>query len=162
MPLILPDFPPLIPVLGFHHLSLGDIEQVCVDPFPLSTSRPAIMSGLRTFVQRLEEDGVKGKLWIDGSFLTEKIDPKDVDILLLYDGVAYNTGAVAAHDRVDWVIANQKDTLKCDSYILMQYPTGHPLHTEGEWWYAYWHHKWGFSREDDPKAIVVLELGSEP
>jgi hypothetical protein len=120
------------------------------------------MQGLKTFVQRLEEDGVKGELWIDGSFLTEKIDPKDVDVLLRYDGVAYNTGPAAAHKRVDWVIANQKETLKCDSYILMEYPEGHALHTEGKWWYAYWHHKYGFSREGDPKAIVVLELGGEP
>ena len=120
------------------------------------------MQGFKTFVQRLQEDGVKGELWIDGSFLTEKIDPKDVDILLRYDGVAYNTGPVEARDRVDWVIANQKDTLKCDSYVLMEYPEDHPLHTEGVWWYAYWHHKWGFSRDDDPKAIVVLDLGGEP
>ena len=156
------DFPNLIPLLGFHTFTLENIEQVCVDPFPLSTSRLTIMQGLRTFVQRLHEDGVEGQLWIDGSFLTEKIDPKDVDVLLLYDGVAYNAGSKVARDRVDWVIANQKHTLSCDSYVLMEYPKGHSLHTEGEWWYAYWHRQWGFSRDDDPKAIVVLELGGGP
>ena len=63
-------------------------------------------------------------------------------------------------DTVDWVIANQKHTPLCDSYVLMEYPGGHALHTEGEWWYSYWHRQWGFSREDDPKGIVVIDLGS--
>lgn len=147
---------------GFHTLSLDDIEQACVDLFPLSTTRQVIMNGLRTFVQRLVNDGVKGQLWIDGSFLTEKIDPKDVDVLLRYDGAAFNAGPQSLRDTVRWVIANQKHTLLCDSYVLMEYPVGHALHTEGVWWYSYWHRQYGFSREVDPKGIVVIDLGSAP
>lgn len=147
---------------GFHPLSLDDIEQVCVDLFPLSTTRQTIMNGLRAFVQRLVDDGVEGQLWIDGSFLTEKIDPKDVDVLLRYDGAAFNVGPPALQDTVRWVIANQKHTLFCDCYVLMEYPPGHALHTEGVWWYSYWHRQYGFSREIDPKGIVVIDLGNGP
>jgi hypothetical protein len=159
LPLTPPDLPSLFP-LGFHLLTMGDVEQVCVDLFPLSTSRSIIFGGLVTFVTTLEAAGVPGELWLDGSFLTEKIDPKDVDVILKVDAIIYNSGTQEQRDAIDWVIANQKQTLRCDSYALIQYPTTDPLHTEGLWWYSYWLKQWGFSREDDPKGIVVLSLGA--
>jgi hypothetical protein len=157
MPPTPPDYPSLFP-LGFHHLSLSDVEQVCVDLFPLSTTRPEIMNGLRQFVKRMDDARIVGELWLDGSFLTEKIDPKDVDVLLRVDGALYNSGTTEQRQAIDWVIANQKATLKCDSYALMEYAVGDSLHTEGQWWYSYWHRQWGFSRETDPKGIVVISL----
>ncbi len=137
-----------------------NVEQVCVDLFPLSSIRPTIFNGLVTFVQTLESAGVPGELWIDGSFLTETIDPKDVDVILKVDGAVYNSGTAEQRAAIDWVITNQKLTLKCDSYVLFAYPPGDPLHDEGRWWYSYWHKQWGFSREDDPKGIVVVSLGT--
>jgi hypothetical protein len=152
-----PDFPALFPV-GFHELTIETLEQVCVDLFPLSTSRKPIMDGLRQFVGNLAAAGVVGNLWIDGSFLTDKIDPEDVDVILLCDGPLYDRGPSAYQTAVDWVIDNQKATFKCDSYALFQYPPGHALHTDGVWWHAYWLRQWGFSRESDPKGIVVITL----
>lgn len=139
---------------------MGNVEQVCVDMFPLSSVRATIFNGLVTLVQTLETAGVPGHLWIDGSFLTEKIDPKDVDVILKVDGSVYNSGTPEQRAAIDWVNANQKLTLKCDSYALFEYPPGDPLHDEGRWWYSWWHRQWGFSREDDPKGIVVVSLGS--
>lgn len=153
-----PDFPAIFP-LGFHDLTLDGLEQVCVDSFSLSVSRRPIMDGLREFVKTLTDAGQAGKLWVDGSFLTEKIDPDDVDVVLPCDGQSYNSGPPEYRKMVDWVIANQKATLKCDSYVFFEYPQGAPLHVEGEWWRVYWHAKWGFSREEDPKGIVVISFG---
>lgn len=157
-PVAPPDLPPLLP-LGFHDVTIAAVEQLCVTPFPLSASRPTIFKGLISFVQKLEAARVPGSLWLDGSFLTEKINPKDVDVILRVDGSVYNAGTPEQIDAIDWVIANQKLTLKCDSYAFFEYPAGDPLHDEGRWWYSYWHKQWGFSREDDPKGIAVLSLG---
>jgi hypothetical protein len=116
--------------------------------------------GLSTFVQTLDTAKVPGELWLDGSFLTEKINPKDVDVILRVDAAVYNAGTPEQHDAIKWVNANQKLTLKCDSYAFFEYPVGDALHDEGRWWYSYWHKQWGFSREDDPKGIVVIALSS--
>lgn len=156
-PVYPPDFSSLFP-LGFHHVTLANVEQVCVDLFPLSTIRGTIFKGLVTFVATLETAKVAGEIWADGSFLTEKINPKDIDLVLRVDGELYNSGTVEQRQAIDWVIANQKLTLKCNSYVLFEYPVGHPLYDEGQWWYSWWHRQWGFSREDDPKGIVVLSL----
>lgn len=119
------------------------------------------MDGLAQFVQRMIDAKIPGDLWLDGSFLTEKIDPKDVDLVVAIDGDAiYDNGTPEQRAALDWAIANQKATLRCDSYVLMEYPLGHHLRTEGEWWRVYWHKLWGFSREDDPKGIVVVSLGA--
>src|ERR1700676_125563 len=114
-PVAAPDLPSMFPI-GFHHLTMGDVEQVCVELFPLSSSRRVIFAGLVTFVQTLEAAKVPGELWLDGSYLTEKINPKDVDVILKVDAVVYNSGTQEQRDAIDWVIANQKPTLKCDSY----------------------------------------------
>ncbi|MGH6847122.1 MAG: DUF6932 family protein [Methylocella sp.] len=153
-----PDFPCLFP-LGFHHLSMADLERVCVEFFPLSKTRRPIMDGLTEFMQRIVDAKVPGEMWANGSFLTEKIDPKDVDIIVRVNGTIYDNGTAEQRGAIDWAIANQKTTLNCDSYVLMEYPATHPLHVEGKWWYSYWHKQWGFSREDDPKGIVVISLG---
>lgn len=159
MPVAPPDFPCLFP-LGFHRLTMANIEQVCVDQFSLSTTRPAICDGLNVLQTVLELADVSGELWVDGSFITEKINPKDVDIVLRVNGSLYDAGTKDQRNAIDWLIDNQKLTLKCDSYVLFEYPAGHPLHDEGRWWYSYWHKQWGFSRDDDPKGIVVLALGA--
>jgi hypothetical protein len=131
-----------------------------VRQFPLSSIRPKIFDGLGDFTRILERFDVVGEIWVDGSFLTEKINPKDVDVLLKVDGALYNHGTPEQRNAIDWVIDNQKLTLKCDSYVLFDYPPGDPLHTDSQWWYSYWHKQWGFSREDDPKGIVVLTLSA--
>jgi hypothetical protein len=116
------------------------------------------MAGLRLLIDRLVKDGIKGDLWLDGSFTTEKIDPADVDVVLKSPAYDYDAGTAEYRATIDWVISNLKATHKCDSYVLFERQTGDPLYDEWKWWYSYWHVKWGFNREEDPKGIVVIPL----
>ena len=154
-----PDFPSLLE-LGWHRMSLSEVRQLCVDRFPLSASRADLMAGLETVVSRLVTAGIVGDLWIDGSFITEKINPKDTDILLHIDGLSmYECGTHEQRDAIDWIIRNLKNTdLNCDSYHLFTYHIPHLLVDDGEWDRAYWHHKFGFSREIEPKGIVIVSI----
>ena len=79
---------------------MENVEQVCVDPFSLSSTRPIICKGLDVLVTVLELCDVVGELWVDGSFLTEKINPKDVDVVLRVDGALYNSGAASNEMRL--------------------------------------------------------------
>ncbi len=113
------------------------------------------MAGLKQFVERLVNANLTAEVWID---------PNDVDVIVRCDAnEMYDFGTVEQREALDWVIVNQKSTLKCDSYTLFEYPPTHPLHKEGHWWYSYWHVKWGFNRAEDPKGIVVISLdGTAP
>src|SRR5260370_32755257 len=56
-----PEYPPLLPN-GRHALSLAELRALCVDPFPLSATRPRIMAGLEAGWRQLHSAGVDGQL----------------------------------------------------------------------------------------------------
>jgi hypothetical protein len=118
------------------------------------------MVGIETVATRLVAAKIIGKLWIDGSFLTDKINPNDTDVVLEVDASSmYDNGSSEQKDAIDWIIGNLKNTpLKCDSYPLFTYPVPHVLFQEGEWWRSYWTRQFGFSRETDPKGIVIISI----
>ena len=39
-----------------------------------------LMTCLESIIENLCKAGMSGELWVDGSFLTEKIDPDDIDL----------------------------------------------------------------------------------
>ena len=121
------------------------------------------MDGLEVIVKRLVFAGVVGEIWVDGSFVTEKIDPSDVDILLLADGKFFESASQEQQEIMKWVQANLKDSHLCDSQFWVQYDQTHPEHGRSEWFRAYWLKMFGFYRDDGPnqyetKGMVRLVL----
>ena len=87
-----------------------EIRYLCVDDarFHLSNRRAKIMENLETLIGGLRVIGIRGKVWIDGSFLTEKIEPNDVDILLdLEDETVQRLNPQQRAD-VDWLYENKE------------------------------------------------------
>lgn len=154
------EYPPLFPA-GFHPMAVGDLRKKCVDEFPLSTTRATIMDGLEKAIQELRNAGVTGELWVDGSFVTEKIDPEDADVLLHVDATLYDGGDHRLRGAIDHFDSAQlKTTHHCDSYVWREYPMGHPTHNESEWDRAYWIRQFGFSRGTDYKGIVTIAVSA--
>ena len=78
-------FPGLLPA-GFHTKTLEEVKILCVENFPNSTTRSIIFeSFVENFIIPLTNTGLKCDVWVDGSFITEKEDPEDVDILIEYN-----------------------------------------------------------------------------
>ena len=60
---------------GEHEATLDEVEAV----YGLSTDqRKRLMRGLREAASNLEQAGIK-KIWINGSFVTNKAQPNDID-----------------------------------------------------------------------------------
>ncbi len=143
---------------GLHPISLGQVRTMCVTNFPLSTTREPIMIGLERLIGELEGRSVSTEVWIDGSFVTEKINPKDVDVVLCTDSRVYDEGTDQQRSILHTVNANLKKVLGCDSYLFLEYPQGHPLYEEGQRLREYWLWQFGISRSDEPKGIAVVEV----
>ena len=109
-------------------------------------------------LNELGTHGVRADVWIDGSFLTQKIDPEDADIVLCVDHDAYDSGTIEQRQALDWVGSNLKNSLGCDSYLFCTYPDTHPLHWEGQYAWAYWLKQFGFSRGNDLKGVAVVRV----
>jgi hypothetical protein len=76
------EFPHLLPV-GFHRFTLDELPATFVEPFTYSQRRPMLLEGLRKFAVELSALGIKGELWFDGSFVCEKNEPDDVDLVVI-------------------------------------------------------------------------------
>lgn len=145
------DFPPLLPE-GLHTKVLDDLQSLCVDAFPLSSSRPRLMNGLRTLVRNLDGIGVHADLWIDGSFVTAKLNPEDIDVVLCFGGQEELT--VTQYQFLRRLLRAQSTAQAnyarlhygCDFYIA---PEARP---------AYWLRWYGHDRKDNPKGIVIVRI----
>src|SRR5688572_17509862 len=84
-----PDFPPLLQP-GHHQMATDQIRALCVVQFPNSKTRTRLMAGLEQVMGMLESFDVEGELWIDGSFVTQKSDPEDVDLVLRVQASFYD------------------------------------------------------------------------
>lgn len=141
-------------------MSVPELHKLCVDGFPLSTSRNDIMTGLKAVIQHLIDNGVKGSLWVDGSFMTQKIDPGDVDVVLQVEAAFRDTCGPEPATAMDWLSDNLKDSHRCDSYLFTFWPKGHGNYWLGEYAYAYWLRQFGYARKVGSalKGIAVVEF----
>lgn len=78
------DYPPLL-APGRHTLSLSEIKAKCADAFPNSARRRHLLQCLEKFVQAYLTSGICCEIWLDGSFLTTKPDPSDLDVTVILD-----------------------------------------------------------------------------
>src|SRR5688572_7068176 len=93
------EYPPLLQP-GLHAMTLQQVHDACVAPFPLSVRRPMIFQGLTDFFTELSNGGIAGVAWVNGSFLTEKLDPDDCDLVLCMDGPTLDVAPPAIVDLV--------------------------------------------------------------
>ena len=142
------DFPPLLRD-GLHPKVLDDLQSLCVDAFPLSSSRAHLMRGLRALVLALSESGVHADLWIDGSFVTKKLSPSDIDVVL-YVGEELTTTQDKFLRRL-----RSKNAANA-TYSRTHY--GCDFYVTPESMRAYWLRWYGHDRKNHLKGIIVVRI----
>lgn len=152
------EYPPLLP-LGWHPMDMAALRRLCVGRFPMSITRPGIMDGFEVVVSQLNQSGLRMELWVNGSFVTEKLNPSDVDFLARAEGPHIDAATIAQKRVWQWLAQTDlKTPHKYDAYTLSEHPEGHVLGEFSEWRRAYWLRQFGFSRGDDEKGLAVIRL----
>jgi hypothetical protein len=152
------DFPPLLP-LGFHPHDIAALRRRCVTAFPLSITRAQVMTGLEAVLGHLNGMGFKLEAWVDGSFMTQKMNPDDSDVAVRIRGEEYDAASpVQRATFANFVNIDHKPTYRCDIYAFPEYNQGHKLYDHGQWRRAYWLNKFGFNRSEDPKGLAVVTI----
>nr|WP_321472136.1 hypothetical protein [uncultured Paludibaculum sp.] len=118
------------------------------------------MAGLREVLARLAGVGINAEVWVDGSFLTEKIDPDDVDFAIRLIGTEFDTAPQDVVDAVVWAVSDLKTSHRVDGYAWAEWPDDHSEHDFGKERRSYWEKWYGTSRGGNPKGIVVIRLGA--
>lgn len=75
-------FPAIWP-RGFHRVLDSELDKYFAEPFQDSTTRRQLVGQLRLLIGKFRSLGLSGELWIDGSFVTRKPGPKDIDVVFV-------------------------------------------------------------------------------
>jgi hypothetical protein len=148
------EYPPLL-AAGFHRLDAQARQRLCADRFPYSTTRPRILKNVEAIVSDVNVQGIQGEIWVDGSFLTEKLNPDDADIALVIAATALRALTPTQRSYFDaFRKTSLYDRYKIDNYGLA-IDASDP---QGQWLYAYWLRQFGFSRSNEMKGILQISV----
>jgi hypothetical protein len=147
------DFSPIL-AAGIHKRTLEQIRTEFVSPFPDDGQRLRLFALLEQWVTKLHGLNVVAILWIDGSFVTIKPSPNDIDCVLWnpsFSGPVSDAQQVEVSRLVDRAVA--KAQYGVDLYIEL--PTAaDALHRE-----AYWRGLFGFEHNGKyAKGFVELTV----
>ena len=146
------DFPPLLPVAGIYAHTLVDLRTLTVDAFPESERRPALFGTLNIYLELLEAAGLRAVVWVDGSFMCAKLEPDDIDLVILFDASAVDA---LSGDALD-VLNNLLNT----SYVKSRFNLHvFPLASDDEPGAEFWLQKFGTQRDEiTPKGLAELRV----
>lgn len=123
---------------GFHRSDLTEVQQ----RFGNTDRRQELLRGLYDFVQVARRVGAK-RLILDGSFVTNKENPVDIDAIL--------------------VVPDNFDTTSPEAHILLESKIRFNIHLfpvrEGdEEFFQQWINFFGYDRNSEPKGLVEVFL----
>jgi hypothetical protein len=156
------EFPPLL-AQGFHQMTVGELRELTVSKFQDSKVRGEIMAGFETIYERAISVGIEGEAWVDGSFLTNKIDPDDVDFIVLADAHFRDNGTPEQQEFIEWLISNEDDPKKsflCHTDVVLLYAPDSPWYELNSRSKEHWEENvYGFSvASHEPKGIAVIKI----
>ena len=111
---------------------MPDIEARMVATFPGNRRRQRLFAGLGRLRSDAERHGVSGTQWINGSFVTNKEYPGDVDLVTFADYDLLNSLSPDAKKFLrDALGADEKAKPRylCHSFLQATVPEGHPFHS---------------------------------
>lgn len=121
------DYPPLLPP-GGHYMDLAGVRELCVDRFSDESfrKREQLFYEAEAAVQDVLIAKLPCRIWINGSFLTEKPEPDDIDIMLLVDLDVAEQLTESQRIVID-KFNNHSYSSLVDSAAYVVFPSGHEL-----------------------------------
>ncbi len=145
---------------GLHDCSVQEFIDMFVDKFPTSQRRKMITDNLWDFAEEIFSVGVPYEIWVDGSFVTTKVNPNDADLVLFLQ----SQNMIVLNPQIDAFRKKYNGIL--DIYFA------YAVSTENEQCFNkadyqkivtmrnYWRGQFGFDRADSPKGIVRISCDS--
>ena len=147
---------------GIHEPALHEFREVFVDGFPSSETRDGLYKGYLSFSQKCVEDSLVTTHWLDGSYVTNKNNPGDIDLAM-----KVNAAEVAQHVRKGKPFGHgqpfYRDHLKekygCHVFVIMEYPKDDPRYkstTKKD--EDYWLDMWGHTKDQPKKEKGFIQF----
>lgn len=129
-------------------------ETTFVSSFPKSATRAPLFSDFSTYMLNVKSV-IHGDFhqWIDGSFITNKLNPKDIDFVIFINFKDYINNQIEI-DRLREMRNVHGSGM--DGYFVPVYPDNHPKRFLFEADQLQWQHLFGRSRTDKKKGFIEL------
>lgn len=168
-------------------MTLDDIKEHLVDNFPYSTTRSSRFQCFLRFINELTTN-VKSctRLLINGSFVTKKVNPYDVDFIIVIDSTKltriednYLNSLISIKNQLRAEYDNYKEMYQnglipkerlyrlglfnygCDFFRLNKLDNNHPLYQNYLDDKNYWIDWWSHDRYNNPKGFLDLKIDGD-
>ncbi len=133
--------------------------------FSGSATRTALYRDWRVRREDIFAIAVPDYEWVDGSFVSLKRDPADIDVVTFIDGAVIEALSVDDRKRLlePFLAVNHLGTklaTGCDGYLVIVRPVGHPERSTYESWADYWNRWWSQDRAGVAKGY--LDVRGDP
>ncbi|MCD2347417.1 DUF6932 family protein [Clostridium guangxiense] len=137
---------------GIHNYSVSDFKNNFINYFNTSQTRSIIYKNTIMWLKLINEKVMlPEEIWFDGSYVTSKINPNDLDVVLFFDRASFTKEKFLEFQKLQ----AQCKQYKCDAYMCF-------LNNKNAIWNDingrnYWRGQFGFDRQDRPKGIIKIE-----
>jgi hypothetical protein len=105
-------------------MTLAEVERLCVSRFERRDPRERLFYALEEFVQNFLREQIPCEIFVDGSFLTHKPDPDDVDVAVELEPDVANSLTKSQRQLID--SANSESYIAgVESFVETRWPIGH-------------------------------------
>jgi hypothetical protein len=114
---------------GRHYLTVHAIGRICVEQFDGAARqrREQLFYGFESFLQTLLVAQIRCDVFVDGSFLTRKPNPDDVDVFVATEHAVHEALSDAQKDLLDSI--NTTSSFEgVQGIAMITYPRDHPFH----------------------------------
>lgn len=146
---------------GLHRMSIEKLEELAVIPFPKSERRAFLLQGFQKLFVIVRSFSFLNEIWVDGSYMTKKNNPSDIDILLLIDLVKYDSVTKEFARKFEGLQDEfGKGRACCDIKYGFQYPASHANAMDAKENLKFYQNWFGTTRVGAQKGIAVIGGGS--
>jgi len=147
-----------LPPVGLIRPTIQEFEARFVIGAQVKDIRREIFNGYKKYCDQVRSFAVASTQWVDGSYTTEKPDPKDIDLVIHFDGMKLNQDEDLQKHCEKLIDKNEmKLVYKCHPQFVLVYPKDEPdLYSYYIQRYNYWL-KW-FSRDRDGNIKGLIEF----
>jgi hypothetical protein len=126
------EFPPGSNYLepGIHAATVEEVHHALVAAFPQSTTRLEIFEQWQELTEEIRELVKVESQWLDGSFVSRKLDPNDLDLTTTYSAVEGDSLDEAGRHALSRLLSgpNNEKFTRIDSWPTPVYPVDHPAY----------------------------------
>lgn len=139
-----------------------EIESFFVSNRTDSDTRYKLWKNFDDFINRFQREIENSfEIWLDGSFVLKKLNPKDIDAVFMLDYQVCERKKSVLESQ--WFTRENKRNLGLDLYYSIEYPVAHKRHFLTHLNHLYWIDLYGYTRKDAigqqfQKGFIYLKI----